>query len=240
MKTSTPHPRRGFTLTELLVVIVIVVVVAALSMMGITRMRAAGDRATTIGIMRQLQVANMGYANDHGGQFVPIASKDKGGALSMEWFRDPEFLAYLTSNPEHLEKNGEVAVPVSVLDPVVVRAKKRHWDKLSASYGFNSNGLSYPKDDTSAPYCYKVIHIANPSRTAFIMTATDYTVNYNGRFLWKDAPVEGKTTNSKLAYRHGGKAVVVYYDGSTGLVGMDDMARFDANGGKEHPFWKAK
>lgn len=240
MKQSNPRPQRGFTLTELLVVIGIVVVIAALSMMGLNRMRAAGDRAATISIMRQLHVANTGYANDHGGQYVPLVSKDKGGAISMEWYRDPAFLAYLTGDPDLAVKSGEVTVPTSVLDPVVVRARKRHWDRLSASYGFNSTGLSYPTDDGSTPFCYRIHQIADPARTAFIVTATDYTVNYAGRYLWRDMPIEGKTTNSKMAYRHGGKAVVAYYDGTTGFIGMDDMRRIDANGGRDNPFWKAK
>ena len=232
----------GFTLFELLVVIVIIAALAALSVMGFARMRAAGDRATTIAVMRQLQIANMSYAVEHNGQYAPIVAKDAGGALSGEWWRDAEFRSYITGDPTEKDKPaGQLIVaPLSLLDPIVVRSKKRQYDRFSASYGFNTTGLTYPTDDMSGIYSYKVHQVANPSRTAFMSTATDYTINYGSRFLWRNNPIEGKTTDSKMAYRHGNKAVIVYYDGSTGFVSYDDIARIDAQGGASNPFWKAK
>ena len=205
-------------------------------------MRAAGDKASAMAIMRQLQVANFSYANDHNGQFVPIAGKDAGGALNQEWWRDGVFRPYLTGDPNDAQKTADqlLTAPTNLLDPVVVRTKARQWDRLSASYGFNSTGLTYPTDNTSPPYAYKPFQVNDPTRTAFIVSATDYTVNYAGRNLWQSAPVEGKTTNSKMAFRHGGKAIVIYYDGSSGLIAPADISRFDAEGGVTHPFWKAK
>lgn len=240
-KTSSRKPA-GFTLTELLVVIVIIVTLASLSMVGISRMRSAGDRAAAIAIMRQLQVANMGYAIDHNGQYVPIAEMDENNALAMEWYRNPNFLSMLTGDPKEAEKSGAelLVAPVSVLDPIVVRSKKRQYERLSASYGFNSTGLSWPKSYTSPPMSYKISDVANPSRTAFIVSGTNYQVSYRGRNLWKNSPVEGKTTDDKIAYRHRNSAVVIYYDGSTGFVTLDDMARFDRQGGDANAFWKAK
>lgn len=242
MKSPNLRPATGFTLVELLVVILIIVTLASVSFMGFSRMRASGDRATTVTIMRQLQLANTGYATDHNGQYVPIVSKDKGGGLSMEWYRDPSFISYLTGDQSLAEKPADamLTAPVGVLDPIVVRKKLRQWDRLSASYGFNSTGLTYPTDDTSPAYAYRVSQVSDPSRTAFMVTATDYTVTYAGRNLWKTKPVEGKSTDSKMAFRHDNKAVVVYYDGSSGFISPDDIARFDASGGAAHPFWKAK
>lgn len=241
MKIPTYRKHAGFTLTELLVVITIIVTLASLSMLGISRMRAAGNRAAAVTIMRQLQVANIGYATDNNGQFVPIAEKDENGGLAMEWYRNPKFLSYLTGNPNEADKSTSqlLAAPPSVLDPVVVRSKKRQWDRLSASYGFNATGLTWPTDSRSAPMSYRLSQVANPGRTAFIVSATNYQVSYAGRKLWKDSPVEGKTTTDKMAFRHDQKAIVIYYDGSTGLVSPADIAGFDRNGGNSNPFWKA-
>lgn len=241
MKIPTYRKHAGFTLTELLVVITIIVTLASISMVSITRMRAAGDRAAAVTVMRQLQVANMGYAIDNNAQFIPIAEKDKSGGLAMEWYRNPRFRSYLTGDPNEDQKNPSqmLVAPNGVLDPIVVRRKQRQWDRLSASYGINATGLTWPTNDLSPPMSYKVSQVANPGRTAFIVSATNYQVSYAGRKLWKDSPVEGKTTTDKIAFRHDQKAIVIYYDGSTGFINLGDIARFDSAGGNAHPFWKA-
>ncbi|MEO5714699.1 MAG: type II secretion system protein [Luteolibacter sp.] len=242
MKNQVFRRSAGFTLVELLVVIVIIATLAGLAFLGYGRMRAIGDRAAAISVMRQLVVANISYSSDHGGQFVPIARMDENNAL-QEWFYDPEVLSYLTGDPESLTKTKaqrEIA-PVGLLDPVVNRARKKDYQKLSASYGMNSTGLGqfWPKKNTDPPMSYKYSQVANPSRTAFMISATDYQVSFASRYLWKTSPVEGKSPNQKMAYRHDNKAIVIYYDGSTGFVSMADMAKFDANGGDANPFWKA-
>lgn len=241
MKTNRYCSFSGFTLVELLVVIVIIVTLAALSLVGFTRMRAAGDRAAAIATMRQLQVANMGFAIDNNGQYIPIAEVDKGGALTMEWYKNPKFRTYLTSDPNEEEKstNEMLVAPVGTLDPIVVRKKLRQWDRLSASYGINSTGLKWPKNDSDPIMSYTINQVANPGRTAFIASATNYMVSYGGRFLWKNQPVEGKTTTDKMAFRHDHKAIVIFYDGSTKLISQGDLADYDRAGGVTHPFWKA-
>jgi prepilin-type processing-associated H-X9-DG protein len=153
MKTPTPRCHPGFTLVELLVVIVIIITLAALSLMGFRKIREAGDRATTIAVLRQLQVANVGYASEHNGQYVPLSSMDENKNRINDWHQSSVFLAYLTGDNSALEK--------------------------------------------------------------------------------------GKTTDQRIAYRHGGKAVVVYYDGSTGMVSPEDIRDIDKKGGASHPFWKA-
>lgn len=238
MKIPTRCFHSGFTLVEVLVVIVIIIALAMLSMMGFRRIREAGDRATVIGVMRQLQIANVGYASDHNGQYVPMESYDENNARSNEWWQSSVFLAYLTGDQSALERGQKnVAAPISVLDPIVVRAKQRLWDKLFASYGYNQQGMPPAKPDSDRSF--KVSQVTNPSRSAAFITATDWKVIFNSRYLWFNNPVEGKTTNQQMAYRHGGKAVVVYYDGSTGLVSRSDIEAIDKQGGANHPFWNA-
>jgi prepilin-type processing-associated H-X9-DG protein len=238
MKIHPRPSRAGFTLVELLVVIVIVIVLAVLSFMGLQRFRAAGDRATAVSVLRQLQLANVGYASDHNGQYVPMESYDENNARSNEWHHSSVFLSYLTGDQRALERGQKTTkAPVSVLDPIVVRAKKRLWDQLFASYGYNQQGMpaATPRSDRS----FRVSQVTHPSRTAAFMTATDWKVIHANRFRWLENPVEGKTTDQRVAYRHGGKAVVVYYDGSSGLISPSDMRAFDQQGGANHPFWKA-
>lgn len=239
MKITTSRKQAGFTLMELLVVIIIIATLAVLSVLGYSRMKAAGDRATTIAVMRQLQVANVSYGTENNGQYVPVAEVDGNGGLAMEWYRNPKFLTHLTGDPGEFDKTGAallIAAPGN-LDPVAYRAKKRQYDRLSASFGINSEGLQWPTPANPQP-SHKVSQVENPSRTAFFVTAVNYQVKHAGRNLWKQQPVEGKVTTDKMAFRHGGKAAVVYYDGSSGFITYADIARFDANGGAANPFWK--
>jgi len=110
-------------------------------------------------------------------------------------------------------------------------------DKLFASYGYNREGMPALKANTDQSFT--VNQVTSPTRTAAFVTATDWIVTYKSRFRWEENPVEGKSTDQKMAYRHGNKAVVVYYDGSSGFVSPEDVRAFDSKGGAKHPFWKA-
>ena len=239
MKRSVSRPAAGFTLVELLVVILIIVVLAALSFLGYSRMRGAGDRATTVAIMRQLQMANYSFANDHSGRFVPLESRDESDQVDCTWHQNTKFLAYLTGDETVLNLNLKVNndVPVSILDPIVVRAKQRLWTELYASYGYNQENM--PTDLITKEKSFKISQITNGARSAAFVTGTDHYLKYSGRLLWTKSSIEGKSKDGRMAFRHGGKAIVVYYDGSSGFITQADIKRFDTKNGISNPFWKA-
>ena len=224
---------------ELLVVITIIVILTALSFLSFSRLRTAADRASVAASLRQLQFANQSYAGDHNGRYLPLSSMDENQNRINEWHQNSLFLSYHTGDSNTLDSNQNASpkVPLNLLDPAVVRAKKRLWDRLFASYGYNSVGMPAPSPGTDQSFL--VSQVTSPARTAAFITATDWIVDYSGRFLWEEDPVEGKTTDQRIAYRHGGKAVVVYYDGSSGLISPNDIRNFDKQGGANHPFWKA-
>ena len=132
---------RGFTLTELLVVILIIAILATLALYGTKRVRDMANKATSIRNLSQLQIANMSYAADHDGKCVPIRVNDENGNPTR-WFQDVEFLANLTGKPtEALDRNNPTPIPLDMLDPKVVRAKKPLYDRIYTSYGMNDTGL---------------------------------------------------------------------------------------------------
>ena len=63
--------RGAFTLIELLVVLVIVAVLATLSVEVASNVRDGSDAARCVANLRQLAAANLTYASEHAGQFVP-------------------------------------------------------------------------------------------------------------------------------------------------------------------------
>ncbi len=74
-----------------------------------------------------------------------------------------------------------------------------------------------PSAGPSVDRCSKVSQVANPTRTAAFITATD----------------------GKIAFRHGGKAIVVCHDGSTAFVAPEDFRNYDLKGRIDNSFWKA-
>ena len=74
---------RGFTLIELIVVVAIIGTLVGLLFPAIHRAREAGKRVFCASNLRQLHIANVMYADDHG-EFVAAAS-DMSGANRKRW-----------------------------------------------------------------------------------------------------------------------------------------------------------
>lgn len=238
MKRKNSLIPNGFTLIELLIVIVIIAVLVALSLMGYTRMKTAADGVGIVTNLRQLQAANMSYATDNNGRFASYYIRDENGS-KVYWHRNPEFLGYFTGDNSQLSKpNPSLNVSPSLLDPIVIRARARAYTVIPASYGMNSEFMPKRDDEDTARYI-EVSRLSDPPRSAAFVTCTDGSAKYKGRKLWDKSPVEGKTTDGKMAFRHKNNAVVVYFDGHTGFITRADIDRFDASGGKNNIFWNA-
>jgi prepilin-type N-terminal cleavage/methylation domain-containing protein/prepilin-type processing-associated H-X9-DG protein len=233
IKNHAAGIRPGFTLVELLVVILIIAVLVAISFFGLKRMKSMAGKSTSIGNLKQLQTANSSYAADNNGRYVSSFARDKNGKLT-QWDRNLEFLICLRGDGP-LSKDGRSDVPTNFLDPVAFRARGKNYNMLRGSYGMPEVfGVSYatPGSDSSM----NMVQLSAPERTAAFVTALDWHVTYGGRFLWSgDEDAVGK---GMVAYRHGDKALVTYYDGHVGEISKEDMKKFDENGGNEHLFWK--
>lgn len=226
---------RGFTLVELMVTITIIAVLVALSLFGYMKFRDTGAKAASVNNLRQLQIANAGYASDNNGRFVAGFGTDLEGRLT-QWDRNLDYLVHLRGQGP-LSKDGRSDVPTNLLDPKALRTGGRNRDVIRGSYGIlNVVGAKYrePGEDSSV----KMVQITAPERTAAFVTALDWRITYGGRLSWDGT--EGPYGRGMIAYRHDGKALVVYYDGHVGEISKADMAKMDENGGGDHPFWKAR
>lgn len=241
MKIQRHHHRpamsSGFTLTELLVVILIIAVLATLAFLGTRRVRDMADKATSVRNLSQLQIANASYATDHNGRCVPIRVNDSSGNPTR-WFQDKKFLANLMGEVLNASGVQSDMIPLSLLDPKVVRARKSFSDRVYTSYGMNDTTLLLGGEpDLNSGH--NMNQVSDASRTMIFATATDFRVNYNSRFKWNfKQPEDSKTAAGELAYRHGSKVLAVYFDGHVGELGKRDFEEIDQRSGKNNPFWR--
>lgn len=239
VKATHVGSQSGFTLTELLVVIAIVAVLAILSIMGLGRIRAAADKANSARNLAQFQTANVSYAADHNGNFVPIRANDEDGKTTR-WFQDEAYLANLFG--EVLDTSGKQlsTYPLEILDPKVVRARREEYDRVFASYGMNDTTLLLGGEPGLKSF-HSMNRMPDPSRSMAFSTAIDFRVTYNARFNWKlkDQIDSRKAPGSvgAMAYRHNDKALVVYFDGHVAEMSQGDIKEIDSNRGKSNPFW---
>lgn len=79
---SFPRRRFGFTLVELLVVITIISVLMGLLLVGISAARESARRAQCVNNQRDLTLALLTYATEHGNELPPLVGKKLGMELS--------------------------------------------------------------------------------------------------------------------------------------------------------------
>lgn len=238
MKNPCIQPQsriNGFTLVELLVVITIVAVLVALSLAGYTKFRSAADKAIVMGILREIQVANGNFAADNNGKFVPASGKDEDGKVS-QWHKNRDFLDNLRGFSNQ-ENNSFIAMnfPPEKLDKKTKSLASPRWDHVSGNYGaFEVDPTNNTWGTTDWESAFTIAQLSTPSRTAAFATSLDWRIkngtNYTG--------TETRTGQGRMAYRHDGKALVVFYDGHVEAITMADMDKIMKNGGKNHPFWK--
>jgi prepilin-type N-terminal cleavage/methylation domain-containing protein len=237
------HLQPAFTLVEILVTITIIVVLAALIVAITVNLKRSAENVVAITRIQGLGHANAAYAVENNGKYVPIFAFSEDRSFQPPWFYNKKFLETLVGNAEFLNEpeqyEGSDGYPESVLDPVVVRSKKRFWSRLSASFGYNQENM--PGGDwgqAGTSRSHTTSSVASPEQTFQFITATDWTAKYSGRNLWGNNPEEGRTGDGKIAFRHkGNKALAVFYDGHVEAVSLDDMNRYDGLGGINHVFW---
>lgn len=248
MKSNPKTSRRassGFTLVELLVVIAMIAVLVAIGIGAMFKFRKSADKLNAGNSLRQMQVANIAYASDHNGKFMAVYDFDDKKKGSY-WPDNAEFLTLLFGSSHVYGNNGQknINVPDGFLDKPYVKAAgndvnaKRFY---GGSYGYNqtteiaATGLTWGGESSYGGA--RLSKIKNPARTAAFALCTDWILKYNGRLKYLTDPTDGYDSSGMLAFRYGDKVPVAFYDGHVEYVSPGEIKKFDANGGKENPFW---
>lgn len=190
----------GFTLVELLVVITMIAVLVTIAVTMVFRFRNTGDKVVATNNLRQLQLANISYAADNAGRFVPPIESI--GGTTYEWFENPGLISHIKGSSATYKSGGviDTTLDKSLMDPAVVRTRAAGYEELDSSYGYTLPSASEP---------YRQAQLDDSSRSAAFITANDAYADF--------------ASKTNIAYRHADKAIVVYYDGHAGPIAITDI-----------------
>jgi prepilin-type processing-associated H-X9-DG protein len=198
---------------ELLTVIAIVAVLAALLMPIAKRSINGGKDAVSMNNLRSLQAANVLYASDHDGNYVPpVTLKPNTSQVNWDtgpWLVNPEFTPYLN-------------VPYANWDDHKAPATTSgHKITLNGSPGKLTIAMNVSRFPNGGFFWngrgqLKTTQILAPAKTMIFAEAVDWMVDYPHRNNWTN---DLTTAGMAIAFRNAGKTcAMVFFDGHVELV----------------------
>lgn len=224
MNTSTllkPKHRatsRGMTLVEILVVITIIVVLAALTTVGVTRIRSAARGATCTSNLRQLGAAMISYATDKNGQLPPLHDfNGENDRFQGIWPANIADGGYL---PRVRDKSGNMSTGAGVWacpDCTVVDGNYNGYGVAEGSV-MNNAYSSRPGSGSM-----RISAIPRPERTWLVGDALQRPGNLKTGWyaIWAN-PADWASSSGPAA-RHGGKVNVCMVDGHVESLTMKEL-----------------
>lgn len=174
---------KAFSLVEVLVTISIIAALTAVALFVMPRVRAQSDNVACVNHLRQLYLAHMAYASDHGGG-IPIAYK----AANPPDEPVAYYVNYVSVESEFRKYVGERASKVYICP--ADQSQRRY----TSGHSYSSNAVMATD---GASYVHRWQH---PSKTFFIADGTR-------QFIYANA------NGMDFAKRHNGACNILYLDG---------------------------
>jgi prepilin-type N-terminal cleavage/methylation domain-containing protein/prepilin-type processing-associated H-X9-DG protein len=235
---TRPYRRAGggFTLIELLVVIAIIAILAAILFPIFGNAKEAGRRVRCAAQLKQLIEANLAYADDNLGRFVPAAS-DISRANLHRWHgvrtaTDRDFDPAKGPLWTYLGRSGGIKkCPLLPLLKGKAQARNAAYESGCGGYGYNYlyvGGTYYRNNQTDAQKIASATgDLASTSRTVMFTDAAMASVSRGAVVLVEESFAyppflvstdssgnQSSTTSSpSIHFRHAGRAVVGWCDG---------------------------
>jgi prepilin-type N-terminal cleavage/methylation domain-containing protein/prepilin-type processing-associated H-X9-DG protein len=222
---------RGFTLIELLVVISVIAVLAGMLIPAVGMVREMAHGTSCRSLMRQYGMANMLYAGDNEGAYVPSVQNDASGTAYMKWYSNRDFIEYLDRSPA----GTTIFSNKSSIDKPLWCPKTRAIQiSVSEVYGMNrTNGLNYTSPNIEIT-C-RTTQVNTPSESMMMADSLNFFLSYTYSPLYVAYENELQASQSNVvATRHRGSANVVFFDGHVEAVTGSWVSRQT----NISPFWK--
>jgi len=241
--------KKGFTLIEMLVVISVIAILMAILMPSLSRARSQAMSVVCSSNLRQLVLANVGYATENGGSFVPGASDiwDNSGHHRWHGVRDDlneAFDAKRGPLAEYLA-DGKVKECPGAIDLVKSKQWNVSFEKGCGGYGYNmtylgsrlwQEGYHYGQKE-SYEQTTRMSEVAKPFATLMFADCAfyqhgKYAIEYSfaePRFWVSGGRVWTSSMPSpSIHFRHKGRANVGWADGH-----VESRLMWDFTGGND-------
>lgn len=240
--------QKAFTLIELLVVIAVIALLMAILMPALMRAKGQGKRMICCNNLRNLGMANVLYAQDEDGWYVPIMDRTQG----EDWYWPAnQFYRKLVG---YKDKQGELDsdwhAPRQYLCPSdVISIQKRPDRQYDSwlSYGYNVTDWYFAGNWFQIEYAgHTTTSVRAPATELFLTESNDWWLWWKGAnyvdgwdvlgqdtiMPYKDVGCEGPTL-----YRHAEGANITFYDGHVEHMKKDKVWIQEAWDGGNAGMW---
>jgi prepilin-type N-terminal cleavage/methylation domain-containing protein/prepilin-type processing-associated H-X9-DG protein len=207
---------RAFTLIELLVTVTIIAVLAALVLGAMNVARDRGDAAQCVSNLRQLVTANLSYAAEHDGHYVP--AQEPTNTIRWHGVRSgPNGKFDPTKGPlaPYLGAEGRVKLCPALRH---VLSDAQSFEDGTGGYGYNATYIGGTPLDPFTPEV--LAKITRPSTTMMFADCAfpraDGLQEYAYAEPWQWTDYAGRPRGAldpSVHFRHGGYANVAWCDG---------------------------
>ncbi|RRJ95957.1 prepilin-type N-terminal cleavage/methylation domain-containing protein [Opitutaceae bacterium TAV4] len=211
---------RAFTLIELLTVIAIIGILAAIIIPTVGKVRESARAAQCASNLRQIQLANILYAQDNNGKYAPAAIGDgTGDDPERKWLLNKELQGYLTK----VKTTGTSKWPVQFLCPTSVAAGNTPEASPDNYPGF-SYGYNVTQNPPTGVRGFTISEVVRPSTSLAWADAVDWLIDWeppHTSYYDESDPTTKKT--KAVAYRHSSKLNVAYWDAHVRRLSRDEV-----------------
>tara|TARA_R100000027_G_scaffold61790_2_gene53424 strand:- start:6619 stop:7323 length:705 start_codon:yes stop_codon:yes gene_type:complete len=211
----------GFTLIELLSVVAIMGVLMGILIPVVGRIRQSAAATECGNNLRQMQIANIAYSQEHDGGYVPVEDlrgdeyTDTPGT-GGKWFANKVFYSYLTG--ENLNRG-------SWPDEYFCPGSADYGNtSVARSYGYNVTGLNNGETELRQ---FRRNQIDYPSKMIAFADGLDWKIQASGADLYSEDVSQTDKLSFAVAYRHGGEMNAVFFDGHVERLSKDEVSGDD-------------
>jgi prepilin-type N-terminal cleavage/methylation domain-containing protein/prepilin-type processing-associated H-X9-DG protein len=238
---ATTNSIKAFSLIELIVVISIISLLIGIVMPVVITSRAQGKQLVCRSNLRQLLLANTGFAGDNDGSYVH-AALDIFRGNKHRWYgvRDSIDEPFDTANGPLAPYLGRICIKCTTkVNFTSVKPSDSDYDEGSGGYGYNMTyiGSSIWKDgyeDQSCKIAAKQTNIRQPAKTLMFAdtamskfgTYIEYSFAEPRYFVVSGEAVvdSGWDPSPSIHFKHRGKANIGWVDGH---LSSEKMGRYD-------------